>query len=85
MKKVLSETASMMISEDYKERFKAEYEQTRIRYAGLSKMIHKWHRGELEFTPTCNEEIFQRQLTTMYKYLGILEERAILEEIDLFN
>lgn len=35
--KELNETVEMMNSEDYKERFKAEYWQTYIRYKKLTK------------------------------------------------
>jgi len=37
--KELNETVEMMNSEDYKERFKAEYWQTYIRYKKLTKMV----------------------------------------------
>ena len=33
----LKDTIEMMMSEDYKERFKAEYNQTKIRYEKLKK------------------------------------------------
>lgn len=35
----LNETAQMMVSEDYKERFRAEYLQLKIRMCGLSNML----------------------------------------------
>ncbi len=35
----LKDTIEMMNSEDYKERFKAEYYQTLIRYNKLSEMV----------------------------------------------
>ena len=37
----LSETVKMMNSADYKERFKAEYNQLAIRYYGLKGMLEK--------------------------------------------
>ena len=42
MVKTLKETAEMMISPDYKERFKAEYYQLVTRYKGLKSMLTKW-------------------------------------------
>lgn len=51
--KTLSETVGFMLSDDYKERFIAEYEQIKIRYEGLLGMIKKWEAGTLPFTPTC--------------------------------
>lgn len=37
----LKDTVDLMNSEDYKERFKAEYLQTKIRYDNLRKMLVK--------------------------------------------
>ena len=37
----LKDTVEMMNSSDYKERFKAEYYQTRIRYEKLHSMLIK--------------------------------------------
>ena len=37
----LKGTVDLMTSEDYKERFKAEYLQTKIRYESLHKMLTK--------------------------------------------
>lgn len=44
----LQDTVKWMVSEDYKERFKAEYHQLKIRHDGLKYMLHKWDKGELE-------------------------------------
>lgn len=38
----LSDTVGMMGSADYKERFKAEYCQTLIRYGKLKNMVERW-------------------------------------------
>ena len=42
----LKDTIEMMNSEDYKERFKAEYYQTKIRYIKLHKMTVKYIKQE---------------------------------------
>ena len=42
-----------MNSEDYRERFVAEYKQLVIRYKTLRNMLDKWYKGELNFEPTC--------------------------------
>ena len=39
------DTATMMTSSDYKERFKAEYYQTKIRHDKLHRMLTEW--GEI--------------------------------------
>ena len=44
----LQDTLEMMTSTDYKERFRAEYYQTAIRYKKLKNMLDKWENIELE-------------------------------------
>lgn len=77
----LKDTIEMMQSEDYKERFKAEYYQTKIRYDKLRKMVDNW--DSLDFKPTCKKEIYITQLDSMNAYLGVLKLRAIKENIEL--
>ena len=79
----LEETKGLMCSPDYKERFKAEYYQLKIRYKKLNSMCEKWDKGELNFTPTCPRYIYRYQLEKMSAYLGILEERAEFEGVKL--
>ena len=79
----LEDTKDLMCSPDYKERFKAEYYQLKIRYEKLNSMCEKWDKGELNFTPTCPRYIYSRQLDKMAGYLSILEERAELEGVEL--
>ena len=74
-------TVPLMLSDDYKERFKAEYYQLLIRYNKVTNMLNNW--DSLDFTPTCKKDIFRRQSNTMRAYLDILEERALIEKIDL--
>lgn len=79
----LKDTIEMMQSVDYKDRFKAEYHQTKIRYNKLHKMIVKAEAGALEFTPACPLALLKDQKANMGKYLYCLEVRAIMENIDL--
>lgn len=79
----LKDTIEMMQSDDYKERFKAEYYQTKIRYDMLHKMIVKYEAGTLEFTPTCSIELFKDQASHMGQYLYDLEVRAQIEGVEL--
>lgn len=81
--KTLEETAVLMNSADYKERFAAEYYQLETRYLKLKAMTEKWDKGELNFTPTCPRAIYDRQLSSMLLYLFILLERAELEKVKL--
>lgn len=79
----LQDTVAGMTSPDYKERFKAEYIQTSIRYTKLLCMMKNWDDGILNFTPTCPYSIYELQLRSMKDYLAVLEARAKLENIDL--
>ena len=79
----LNETIELMTSADYKDRFKAEYWQTKIRYDKLCMMLEKYKAGKLDFEPTCPICTLETQSVWMLKYLDILELRANLEGIDL--
>lgn len=79
----LKDTISLMQSADFKERFKAEYYQLKIRRSGLKNMLDKWKNGVLEFEPNCPFHLLQKQLLVMDEYLEVLEERAKIEGIDL--
>lgn len=79
----LKDTISMMESNDYKERFKAEYEQLRIRFKKLNAMLDKWDAGVLNFTPTCPRSIYNIQIRAMEDYLAALEARAVMEGVSL--
>ena len=79
----LKDTIEMMIGEDYKERFKAEYCQAKIRYSKLKYMLEKWDEGILEFTPTCPRSTYDLQIAAMKDYIAILEARAVMEGIAL--
>ena len=83
--KELKDTIELMNSENYKERFKAEYWQTKIRYDKLHKLIIKMEAGTCDFTPSCSLEIHKEQAKHMGMYLYILEVRAEYEGIDLKN
>lgn len=79
----LRDTVEMMNSEDYKERFKAEYQQNVIRYQKLTAMLEKWDKGELNFEPTCPRSTYNMQIKAMTDYIAVLEARAVMEGVDL--
>lgn len=79
----LEDTVDLMNSEDYKDRFKAEYFQTKIRYDKLDKMLIKHKAGVLDFTPNCPIEILENQLYYIKQYLDTLRIRAEIEAIEL--
>lgn len=77
------DTCVMMVSFDYKDRFMAEYWQTKHRYNRLHEMLVKADAGTLDFTPTCPLDLLREQKAAMGKYLYALEVRAQIEGINL--
>lgn len=78
----LKDTITLMTSEDYKDRFIAEYQQTKVRYDKLHKMLVRYDAGTLNFELT-NISLLREQAAAMGRYLYLLEERAELEQIEL--
>lgn len=79
----LKETVELMNSSDYKERFKAEYLQAKIRYDKIHKMLIKWDAGTLDFTPKCTKVLLLEQKRYMGEYIRCLRVRAEVEGIEL--
>lgn len=89
--KTLAETVPMMNSEDYKERFKAEYQQVKFRYEKLNAFTTKIVAADMaeneEQVPMpkhdCPTKLLVLQKRVMKDYLQILELRAVIEKIEL--
>lgn len=79
----LKDTVEMMCSDDYRERFKAEYYQTIIRYEKLIALLGKEDASTSEFDLTCPRSTYNIQLRAMEEYIAILEARAVMENIKL--
>ena len=77
----LQDTVEMMLSDDYRERFKAEYYQLQIRVEKLQAMIDDW--SHLNFKPKVSREFYLIQVNIMKAYLRVLEYRARIEGIDV--
>lgn len=83
MMKELSQTIEMMLSADYKERFKAEYWQIKIRLEKLDELLLKHSAGKLDFMLSCDVGILVCQRNCMKDYLLCLAKRAAIEGIEL--
>lgn len=88
----ISATVEGMLNPDYKERFKAEYHQTKIRYERLKKFNTRIKAAEITgFMDNavempkhdCPGDLLREQQAVMGNYLHILEVRAVIEGIDL--
>ncbi len=90
--KSLKDTVEEMLSDNYKERFKAEYWQTKIRYEALRKFNTRIEAStRTTFAEKkvdmpkhdCPEDILREQQSAMGNYLRLLEVRAEIEGIEL--
>lgn len=79
----LKDTIDLMVSDDYMDRFVAEYAQTKIRYERLHSLLNKIDAGTAEFEPTCPVIKLRNQQAAMGNYLNQLEIRAEIENIIL--
>lgn len=90
----LKDTIEMMNSPDYKDRFKAEYHQTKIRYEKLKRFntkIEAARRTSYSCCPAkmevpkhdCPDDLLIEQQNIMGQYLHLLEVRAEIEGIIL--
>lgn len=79
----LIDTIELMQSNDYKDRFKAEYYQLENRCDGLKAMLDKWDKDELPFKPVCPRYVYEQQLEVMLNYLFLLKARANTENIQI--
>ncbi len=71
-----------MINE-YKVRMIDEYKEVKERYQKLHAMLVRFDAGRLDFEPTCPIDLLREQAAVMGKYMYILEERAVIEDIEL--
>ena len=79
----LERLIELMKSEDYKDRFRAEFYQLEERIDKLSNMLEIYKAGTLDFTPSCSYELLNNQLKAMNEYLLYLTIRAEIEGIEI--
>lgn len=66
---------------DWQQRFVIEYKELLSKTAKLGNMLNNW--DNLNFTPKCSRSLLSAQYNTMKAYLSILEERAVIENVNL--
>ena len=79
----LERLIELIKSEDYKDRFRAEFYQLEDRIDKLSNMLEIYKAGTLDFTPSCSYELLNNQLKAMNEYLLYLTIRAEIEGIEI--
>lgn len=80
---VLKDTIQGMTSEDYKERFIAEYTQLVIRMRALKNILDDHYNGCLKFEFKTPVLLLEEQYNLMSRYCGCLVQRARIENITL--
>ena len=81
--RALEQTTFLMLSDDYKDRFIAEYYQLKTRKENLEKIITKYEANTLNFEPKCSIDLLKRQFEIMTEYMHVLNVRAEIENITL--
>ena len=66
---------------DWQQRFVLEYKELLTKTVKLGNMLDNW--DNLNFTPKCSKSLLSAQYNTMRAYLSILEERAVIEGVNL--
>lgn len=83
----LQDTVELMLSDNYKDRFVAEYLQTKERYERLKHFCNKIEASYTELVEEpkhdCPYSLLREQQRIIEEYLRILEIRAIIEDIPL--
>lgn len=79
----LKDTIDGMLSDDYKERYIAEYRQLDIRINKLNAILEQEHKKKLDFKLNTPIEMLLDQRYAMLKYRQILRARAKYEGINL--
>lgn len=84
----LEDTVEDMLSKDYKERFRAEYYQLKIRIDKLERFLFKLRAAQFTNKPEpkhdCPEHVLEFQLSCMKQYMEQLKLRAVIEEVEVF-
>lgn len=85
--KEMKDTVDGMLSTDYKERFVAEYQQTKIRYEKLKAFCNCVEAAAMAGTEQPKHDCPLELLRTQQKYMGLylaqLELRAVIEDVEL--
>lgn len=75
------DTIDLMLSNNYKDRFKAEVYQLKIRIDKLENVLNNYFDSPFQFN--CSYDLLHEQLIYMQNYYNILLKRAEIEQIEL--
>ncbi len=78
----LKDTVELMLSDDFRDRLKAEYEQLNIRIQKLEAAIEHWTRDKNKLNRPVYLPLLRRQMHHMKAYRKVLSERMWLIELN---
>lgn len=85
MTKDIREIAELLLSDDYKDRFKGEYWLVATKHSKLETLLDDYYNNRLDFELTCPSNKLLEQAACMRGYWECLRERAEIEGIDLYE
>lgn len=77
----LKDTIDLMMSNQYKERFKAEFYQLKIRIEKLENTLNHYFDSNIKYN--CSYDLLHEQLIDMKHYFDVLKRRAEIEHVIL--
>lgn len=80
MVKHLKDTVDGMLSDNYKDRLVAEYDQVQYRLGKLYDVLKEYATLELDYELDCDIEVLRCQAEAMEAYLSCLAERLFCDE-----
>ena len=69
--------------EAHQVRYVKEYDDLCVRYMKLNLLLKKYEEGTLNFELNCPVEMLKEQADIMWRYIEILWERSVYENVDL--
>lgn len=81
----LKDTTLLMNSDNYKDRFKAEFWQLKHRLNKLNDMLARYDKGTLDYIPDTPILWLKQQAHAMQAYLDALSVRCDYENIDVYE
>ena len=79
----LKDTVDLMVSEDYKDRLKAEYLQVKIRKEKLGEKLREMQMGSISLDEVGELNLLRRQYAAMNHYENLLLQRVKAERIQI--
>ena len=78
----LKDTIDLMLSDDFRDRLKAEYEQLNIRIQKLEAAIEHWTKDKNKLSRPVYLPLLRQQIRHMKAYRKVLSERMWLIELN---